>query len=74
MQQKLVSVAAGTLATRIPASRYLDRTELMLMFVISEKTELIINVSSTEGPGVALWLRRCATSRAVPGSIFGGVP
>jgi hypothetical protein len=25
------------------------------------------------GPGVALWLRRCATSRKVPGSIPGGV-
>jgi hypothetical protein len=25
------------------------------------------------GPGVALWLRRCATSRTVPGSIPGGV-
>ena len=25
------------------------------------------------GPGVPLWLRRCATSRTVPGSIPGGV-
>jgi hypothetical protein len=25
------------------------------------------------GPGVAQWLRRCATSRTVPGSIAGGV-
>jgi hypothetical protein len=25
------------------------------------------------GPGVAQWLRRCATSRTVPGSIPGGV-
>jgi hypothetical protein len=25
------------------------------------------------GPGVAWWLRRCATSRTVPGSIPGGV-
>ena len=25
------------------------------------------------GPGVALWLRHCATSRKVPGSIPGGV-
>ena len=25
------------------------------------------------GPGVAQWLRRCATSRPVPGSISGGV-
>ena len=25
------------------------------------------------GPGVAQWLRRCATSRKVPGSIHGGV-
>jgi hypothetical protein len=24
------------------------------------------------GPGVAKWLRRCATSRKVPGSIAGG--
>ena len=24
-------------------------------------------------PGVAYWLRRCATSRTVPGSIHGGV-
>ena len=26
-----------------------------------------------EGPGVAYWLRRCATIRTVPGSIPGGV-
>ena len=26
-----------------------------------------------KGPGVAQWLRRCATSRTVPGSIPGGV-
>jgi len=25
------------------------------------------------GPGAAYWLRRCATSRKVPGSIAGGV-
>ena len=25
------------------------------------------------GPGVAQWLRRCASSRTVPGSIPGGV-
>jgi hypothetical protein len=25
------------------------------------------------GPGVAYWLRRCATSQTVPGSIPGGV-
>ena len=25
------------------------------------------------GPGVAQWLRHCATSRAVPGSNHGGV-
>ena len=29
----------------------------------------VINV----GPGVAKWLRRCSTSRTVPGSIPGGV-
>jgi hypothetical protein len=28
---------------------------------------------SVQGPGVAQWLRRCATSRAVPGSIPDGV-
>jgi hypothetical protein len=27
----------------------------------------------TEGPRVAQWLRRCATSRKVPGSIPGGI-
>jgi hypothetical protein len=27
----------------------------------------------TMGPGVASWLRRCTTSRTVPGSISGGV-
>ena len=27
----------------------------------------------SQGPGVAQWLRRCATSRTVPGSIPGGV-
>ena len=36
----------------------------------------IFNKHSTAeilGPGVAQWLRRCATSRTVPGSIPGGV-
>jgi hypothetical protein len=30
-------------------------------------------LSLVEGPGVAQWLSRCATSRTVPGSIPGGV-
>ena len=32
-----------------------------------------IYFNDTMGPGVAYWLRRCATSRTVPGSIPGGV-
>jgi hypothetical protein len=34
----------------------------------------VSKVTSTfVGPGVALWLRRCVSSRTVPGSIPGGV-
>jgi hypothetical protein len=29
--------------------------------------------STSRGPAVAQWLRRCSTSRTVPGSIPGGV-
>ena len=31
-------------------------------------------LKTSVGPGVVQWLRRCATSRTVPGSIPGGVP
>ena len=40
-------------------------------FNLSAMILLFNNVS--EGPGVAWWLRHCATSRTVPGSIPGGV-
>ena len=42
---------------------------------ISFHASLVIYTDSTNisGPGVAYWLRHCATSRTVPGSIPGGV-
>ena len=33
----------------------------------------IISAKRVTGPGVAYWLRHCATSRTVSGSISGGV-
>ena len=37
-------------------------------------SEEMFSISSVEmGPGVAQWLRHCATSRAVPGSNPGGL-
>ena len=38
---------------------------------MKEKIKFV--ASFYRGPGVAQWLRRCATSRTVPGSIPGGV-
>jgi hypothetical protein len=35
--------------------------------------EIYLRTIASEGPGVAWWLRHCATSRTVPGSISGGV-
>jgi hypothetical protein len=34
---------------------------------------LSVLISRFKGPGVTQWLRRCAASRMVPGSIRGGV-
>ena len=41
--------------------------------VTSQLYGLLTSVLDIDGPGVAQWLRHCATSRAVPGSNPGGV-
>jgi hypothetical protein len=44
-----------------------------LLFPITLISRNILLYVIERGPGVAYWLRRCATSRKVPGSIPGGV-
>jgi hypothetical protein len=46
---------------------------LLIYLLLDFHPELFISISSEAGPGVTQWLRRCATTRTVPGSIPGGV-
>ena len=50
---------------------------MMMMMMMTNKKQPLVNTTATTatttGPGLAQWLRHCATSRAVPGSNPGGV-
>ena len=65
----LLALLRGT--TIVVVSRL--RVNITTVCIVTVSLYIIYSPTCFDGPGVAQWLRRCATSRTVPGSIPGGV-